>query len=37
MGEVLAALVERTGIHRACVAGGDTSAYAARAMGVRVL
>ena len=37
MGEVLATLVERTGINRACVAGGDTSAYAARAMDVRVL
>ena len=37
LGEMLATLVERTGIRRACVAGGDTSAYAARAMGVEAL
>ena len=37
LGEILAVLAERTGIRRACVAGGDTSAYAARAMGVQAL
>ncbi len=37
LGEILAALAERTGLRRACVAGGDTSAYAARALGVQAL
>jgi uncharacterized protein YgbK (DUF1537 family) len=37
LGQILAVLAERTGIRRACVAGGDTSAYAARELGVEAL
>lgn len=37
LGEILAVLAARTGIGRACVAGGDTSAYAARALAVEAL
>lgn len=37
LGHVVASCAARGGFHRACIAGGDTSSYAARAMGVTSL
>lgn len=37
LGEALRHLLEATGLRRAVVAGGDTSGYAARALGIRAL
>ncbi|MCA9186207.1 MAG: four-carbon acid sugar kinase family protein [Pirellulaceae bacterium] len=34
LGETLRRVVEQTGVRRICLAGGDTSSYAARAMGI---
>ncbi len=36
-GELLAAIVAESGVRRLCVAGGDTSGYAARALGIFAL
>jgi 3-oxoisoapionate kinase len=36
-GEILRALLEKTGLRRACVAGGDTCSYAARQLGIYAL
>jgi 3-oxoisoapionate kinase len=37
LGQVLRGAVEQSGIRRICIAGGDTSSYAARAMGIEAL
>lgn len=37
LGQVLRGAVERSGVRRICIAGGDTSSYAARAMGIEAL
>lgn len=37
LGAILRTLVERTGLRRVCVAGGDTSSYAARQLGIYAL
>lgn len=36
-GQIVRAILERTGLRRACVAGGDTSGYAALEMGIHAL
>ena len=37
LGKVLLGAVEQSSIHRICIAGGDTSSYAARALGIEAL
>lgn len=37
LGKVLRDVVQRSGVRRLCVAGGDTSSYAARALGIEAL
>ncbi len=37
LGKILRALLEETGLRRACVAGGDTSGYVARQLGIYAL
>ena len=37
LGKVLRGAVEQSSVRRICIAGGDTSSYAARAMGIKVL
>lgn len=37
LGQVLRGAVEQSDVHRICIAGGDTSSYAARAMGIEAL
>jgi uncharacterized protein YgbK (DUF1537 family) len=37
LGKVLLGAVQQSGVRRVCVAGGDTSSYAARAMGIEAL
>lgn len=37
LGRVLRGAVTQSGVHRICIAGGDTSSYAARAMGIEAL
>ncbi|HZI32064.1 MAG TPA: nucleotide-binding domain containing protein, partial [Candidatus Binatia bacterium] len=37
LGKVLKAVVEQSSVQRVCIAGGDTSSYAARAMGIEAL
>jgi len=37
LGQVLRGAVEQSGVRRICIAGGDTSSYAARAMGIEAL
>jgi uncharacterized protein YgbK (DUF1537 family) len=37
LGKVLLGAVEQSSVHRICIAGGDTSSYAARAMGIEAL
>ncbi len=37
LGKVLRGTVERSSVRRICIAGGDTSSYAARAMGIEAL
>jgi len=37
LGQVLRGAVEQSGVRRICIAGGDTSSYAARALGIEAL
>ena len=37
LGEIVRTTLEQTTVHRICVAGGDTSSFAARAMGIEAL
>jgi len=37
LGQVLRAALEQSSVRRVCIAGGDTSSYAARAMGIEAL
>jgi uncharacterized protein YgbK (DUF1537 family) len=37
LGKVLRGAVEQSSVRRVCIAGGDTSSYAARAMGIEAL
>jgi uncharacterized protein YgbK (DUF1537 family) len=37
LGKVLLGAVEQSSVRRVCIAGGDTSSYAARAMGIEAL
>jgi uncharacterized protein YgbK (DUF1537 family) len=37
LGDVLREAVKQSGVRRVCIAGGDTSSYAARAMGIEAL
>jgi uncharacterized protein YgbK (DUF1537 family) len=37
LGNILRSTVERSAVRRACIAGGDTSSFAARALGIEAI